>query len=44
MSDEENDLRLKFEQEIMQVIPSLGNEFTELAGVVCKHMLDYEEK
>jgi hypothetical protein len=30
--------------QIMQIIPSLDDEFTELAGVVHKHLLDYEEK
>lgn len=30
--------------QVMQIIPSLDDEFTELAGIVYKHLLDYEEK
>jgi hypothetical protein len=31
------------DEQVMQIIPSLDDEFTELAGVVYKHLLDYEE-
>lgn len=30
--------------QVAQIIPSLDDEFTELAGIVHKHMLNYEEK
>jgi len=32
------------DEQVAQIIPSLDDEFTELAGIVHKHMLDYEEK
>ena len=31
-------------EQVAQIIPSLDDEFTELAGIVHKHMLNYEEK
>lgn len=32
------------DEQVLQILPSLDNEFTELAGIVYKNMLDYEEK
>jgi enoyl-[acyl-carrier-protein] reductase (NADH) len=32
------------DEQVAQIIPSLDDEFSELAGIVHKHMLDYEEK
>lgn len=32
------------DEQVLQVVPSLDDEFTELAGIVHKHLLDYEEK
>lgn len=32
------------DEQVVRIIPSLDDEFTELAGIVHKHMLDYEEK
>ena len=32
------------DEQVTKIIPSLDDEFTELAGIVHKHMLDYEEK
>ena len=32
------------ESQIRQIIPSLDDEFTELAGIVHKHLTEYEQK
>ena len=32
------------DEQVAQIIPSLDDKFTELAGIVYKHILDYEEK
>jgi len=32
------------DEQVLQIIPSLDDEFTELAGIVHKHILNYEEK
>ena len=32
------------DEQLAQIIPSLDDEFAELAGIVHKHMLEYEEK
>lgn len=32
------------DEQVEQIIPSLDDEFTELAGVVHKHLSNYEEK
>lgn len=32
------------DEQVALIIPSLDDEFTELSGIVYKHLLDYEEK
>lgn len=32
------------DEQVMQLIPSLDDEFIELAGIVHKHLSEYEEK